>query len=231
MERCVIVGGSNIDNYKFVRKHLRDDDFVIYCDCGLSHLEGLGARPSLIVGDFDSHENPHLDVETIVLPTEKDDTDTVYAVKEAISRGFTEFVLVGVLGRRFDHSLGNLAILLMLDSKGLSGVIVDDYSEIRVVSGERLGGSEGGSQREGCSIGEVVGTGSICVSDSCKYFSVLAAGGDASGVTIRNAKYNITDADIISDFPLGVSNEVPAGNVAEVSVKKGRLFVIEVFGE
>ena len=207
MERCVIVGGSEIRNYEFVREHLRDDDFVIYCDCGLSHLEGLLAKPSLIVGDFDSHENPNLDIETIVLPTEKDDTDTVYAVKEAIKRGFTDFVIVGAIGRRFDHTLGNLAILLMLDSKGLSGVIIDDYSEIRVVSGE------------------------IEVSDACKYFSVLAAGGDAHGVTISDAKYNITDAEIVSNFPLGVSNEVPSGNTAKVSVKQGRLFVIEVFTE
>ena len=213
MKRCVIVGGSDIGNYEFVREHLRDDDFVIYCDCGLSHREGLLAKPSLIVGDFDSHENPGLEIETIVLPTEKDDTDTVYAVKEAVKRGFTEFVLVGALGRRFDHTLGNLAILLMLDSQGLSGVIIDDYSEIRVLSGD---GDEAGA---------------MSVSDACKYFSVLAAGGDAHGVTIKNAKYNITDADIISNFPLGVSNEVPSGNVAEISVKQGRLFVIEVFSE
>ena len=208
MGRCVVVGGSDIGNYEFVREHLRDDDFVIYCDCGLSHMEGLGAKPSLIVGDFDSHENPNLDVETIVLPTVKDDTDTVYAVKEAIKRGFTEFVIVGALGRRFDHTLGNLAILLMLDSKGLSGVIIDDYSEIRVISG----GMENSD----------VECGIMNVSDACKYFSVLAAGGDAHGVTIRNAKYNITDADIISDFPLGVSNEVPSGSIAEISVKQGR---------
>lgn len=39
------------------------------------------------MGDFDSHNNPNLDVETIVLPCEKDDTDTVFAVKEALKRG------------------------------------------------------------------------------------------------------------------------------------------------
>ncbi|WP_022761005.1 thiamine diphosphokinase [Butyrivibrio sp. AD3002] len=207
MKRCVVVGGSPIENYEFVRGRLSDDEFFIYCDCGLSHMERLGFKPSLIVGDFDSHENPELDVETIVLPTEKDDTDTVYAVKEAISRGFTEFVLVGALGKRFDHTLGNLAILLMLDSKGLSGIILDDYSEIRVVSGK------------------------FTISEKCKYFSVLAAGGDAHGVTIKNAKYNIEDADIISDFPLGVSNEIPDGNIAEISVREGRLFVIKIFNE
>ncbi|WP_026510145.1 MULTISPECIES: thiamine diphosphokinase [unclassified Butyrivibrio] len=211
MSKCVIVGGALIENYSFVRGHIKKDDFVIYCDCGLLHMEKLGAWPSLIVGDFDSHENPHLDVETITLPTEKDDTDTVYAVKEGMSRGFTDFLIVGALGKRFDHTLGNLAILMMLESKGLTGMIVDDYSEIVVISG-----------RENTT---------YKVSDDCKYFSILAAGGDAGGVTIKNAKYNITDADIITDFPLGVSNEVPKGNTAEISIREGRAFLIKVYTE
>lgn len=50
----------------------------------MKHHNSLYRQPNLIVGDFDSHENPHLDIETIVLPCEKDDTDTVFAVKEAI---------------------------------------------------------------------------------------------------------------------------------------------------
>ena len=71
MERCVIVGGADIKNYGFIREKLCADDYVVFCDSGLKHLEQLQAKPSLIVGDFDSHENPHLDVETIVLPCEK----------------------------------------------------------------------------------------------------------------------------------------------------------------
>ena len=96
MKRCVIVGGADINNYEFIRQTLCADDYVIFCDSGLKHLEQLQARPSLIVGDFDSHENPRLDVETIILPCEKDDTDTVFSVKEAIKRGFDEFLLIGV---------------------------------------------------------------------------------------------------------------------------------------
>ena len=96
MKRCVIVGGADINNYGFIRDKLCADDYVVFCDSGLNHLEQLQARPSLIVGDFDSHENPRLDVETIILPCEKDDTDTVFAVKEAIKRGFDEFLLIGV---------------------------------------------------------------------------------------------------------------------------------------
>lgn len=229
MNRCVIVGGSTIGNYEFVREHIRVTDYVIYCDCGLSHMEKLGAAPSLIVGDFDSHENPRMDVETIVLPTEKDDTDTVYAVKEGIKRGYTEFVLVGVLGKRFDHTLGNLAILLMLDEKGCDGMIVDDYSEIRVISGD-IEGDISGEVSEGA-FSRKSGTGYIEIPSGCKYFSVLAAGGDAHGVTIRDAKYNIEEADLFTSFPLGVSNEVPKGNIAKVSVREGKLFVIIVVSE
>ena len=82
MRRCVIVGGADIGDYKRVSAYIGEDDYVIYCDSGLKHRATLRRQPKLIVGDFDSHENPYLDIETIVLPCEKDDTDTVFAVKE-----------------------------------------------------------------------------------------------------------------------------------------------------
>ena len=57
-----------IGDYARVKQYLREDDAVVFCDSGLKHMEALGVKPALIVGDFDSHCNPHLDVETIVLP-------------------------------------------------------------------------------------------------------------------------------------------------------------------
>ena len=71
MKRCVIVGGADIGRYDRIRACLKADDFYICCDSGLKHREGLGIAPDLIVGDFDSYENPHLEAETIVLPCEK----------------------------------------------------------------------------------------------------------------------------------------------------------------
>ena len=60
MGRCVAVGGADINNYGFIREKLCADDYVIFCDSGLKHLENLQVHPRLIVGDFDSHENPTL---------------------------------------------------------------------------------------------------------------------------------------------------------------------------
>ena len=205
MGRCVIVGGANINNYDFIREKLSADDYIIFCDSGLKHMENLRVQPSLIVGDFDSHDNPHLDVETIVLPCEKDDTDTVYAVKEAIKRGYDNFLLIGVVGARLDHTLGNVSILLYLDSLGKKGCIIDDYSEMKIVSNEPAN-----------------------IEDSYSFFSLLNISGTAKGITIENAKYPLENGEITCEYQYGISNEVLCGEMAKVSVDKGRALLIKV---
>ena len=204
-KRCVIIGGADIADYAAVRKHLTEDDYNIFCDSGLKHLENLGVRPDLIVGDFDSHENPGLDVETIVLPCEKDDTDTVYAVKEAVKRGFDDFLLIGVVGARLDHTLGNVSVLLMLDSLGKKAEIVDDYSEMEIVSSK-----------------------AAYINDSYAFFSLLNISGTAKGIHIENAKYPLENGEITCEFQYGISNEVLPGKTAKVSVNEGRLLLIKI---
>ena len=205
-KRCVIVGGADIRNYDFIRETLCGEDYVIFCDSGLKHLEALRVTPGLIVGDFDSHENPHLDVETIVLPCEKDDTDTVFAVKEAVKRGFDDFLLIGVVGARLDHTLGNVSILLYLDSLGKRGCILDDYSEMEIVSAEP-----------------------VSIGTEYAFFSLLNVTGCARGITITGAKYPLEGGEITCEYQYGISNEVLPGQTAQVRVERGKLLLIKVW--
>ncbi len=205
MRRCVVIGGADIGRYDRIRSYLREDDFYICCDSGLKHREGLGIVPDLIVGDFDSHEDPHLDIETITLPCEKDDTDTVFAVKEALKRGFEEFLLVGVIGGRLDHTLGNVSLLLMLHAQGKTAVAVDDFSEMEIVSRRP-----------------------VAISDQYAFFSLLNISGTAQGVTIQNAKYPLDGAEITCEYQYGISNEVLPGKTAQVWVQEGKLLLIKV---
>lgn len=204
-QRCVIVGGAAIGDYDAVRRYLREDDFNVFCDGGLSHREALGVSPQLIVGDFDSHPNPHLDVETIVLPCEKDDTDTVFAVKEAVKRGFEDFLLIGAAGGRLDHTLGNVSILLMLHGLGKRALLVDDYSEMEVVSKTPA-----------------------YIGDSFPFFSLLNISGTARGITVEGAKYPLRGAEISCTYQYGISNEVLPGQRARVSVEEGELLLIRI---
>lgn len=204
MRRCVIVGGAEIRDYPTIRQYLRSDDFFLFCDSGLRHVEGLNAVPDLIVGDFDSHANPNLPVETIVLPCEKDDTDTVFAVKTAVQRGFCDFLLLGVIGGRLDHTLANVSALLRLHHQGKSAVAVDDFSEMEIVSEN-----------------------AVQIPAHFPFFSLLNISGTAEGVTIKNAKYPLDNAAIQCDYQYGVSNEVLPGKTAEVTVAKGELLLIK----
>lgn len=206
MSRCVIVGGAEIKNYPLVRQYIKPDDFYVYCDSGLYHQQELGRAPNLIVGDFDSHPKPDSAIETIVLPREKDDTDTVFAVKEALSRGYDEFLLIGVIGNRLDHSLGNVSILLYLDSQGKKGSILDDYSEM-----------------------EIVRDTPVLVPDSFSFFSLLNITGTAKGVTIEDAKYPLQNAEIPCEYQYGISNEVLPNKTAKISVQNGKLLLVKVF--
>ena len=201
--RCVIIGGADIHDYERVRRYLKDDDYIIYCDSGLRHQEGLGAAPSLIIGDWDSYNDPHLDVETITLPVAKDDTDTVYAAREGVRRGFKEFLLLGVIGARLDHTLVNTYILTFLEDKGCHGMIADDYSEMEIITEAEVG-------------------------DIYPFFSLLALEGEVRGVTIKNAKFLLEDAVIVPGYQYATSNEVLPGETAEITVKDGRLLLIKI---
>ena len=204
MKRSVIVGGADIANYDRIKSLLSDGDYIVFCDSGLKHMDRLAVMPSLIVGDFDSHDNPHLDIETIVLPCEKDDTDTMFAVKEAIKRGYSEFLLIGVVGARLDHTLGNVYILEYLDELGIKGKIIDDYSEMELVS-----------------------TAPAHVDDSFAFFSLINITGIARVITIENAKYPLNNGEITCSYQYGVSNEVLPGKRAKISVNEGKLLLIK----
>lgn len=208
MKRCVIIGGAPINNYEYIKKNLRSDDFFIFCDSGLKHLQKLNVKPSVIVGDFDSFENPNMDVLTITLPKEKDDTDTMYGVKYALEQGFNDFLLLGVVGSRLDHTLGNITILWYLERKGATALIIDDYSEIEIIKNTTK-----------------------YITNKFKYFSLLNLGGSVSQVSIENAKYDLNKAQITNYYPIGVSNEVINDRFAKVEVFEGTLLLIKIFSE
>lgn len=203
--RCVIVGGAEIKDYNKVRSYLDNNDFYIYCDCGLKHSEKLKITPNLIVGDFDSYKKPETEIETIVLPREKDDTDTVFAIKEGINRGYDNFILIGVVGERLDHTLVNVSILNFLDSEGKKGKIIDDYSEMEIISNSPA-----------------------FITDDYSYFSLINIFGISEGVTIKNAKFTIENANITSEYQYATSNEVLNGKIAEVKVDNGKLLLIKI---
>ena len=102
---CAIISGGQSDDLAGIR----DADFIIACDRGYAYAKQAGIRPDLLVGDFDSYKGERdKSVPVLDLPVEKDDTDTMAAVRWAVSEGFSELRLYCALGGRLDHLMGNL---------------------------------------------------------------------------------------------------------------------------
>ena len=201
--RAVVVAGGDIALYDRARSFLRGDDYFIFCDSGLYHKKELKVEPDLIIGDFDSHNLVQNEAETIVLPEKKDDTDSISGVKVALNRGFKEFLLLGMTGRRMDHALCNIYILDYIKSQGGRAMLADDWCEMEIVEKER-----------------------VIVSDSYAYFSLIAWKGKCEGVNILNAAYPLVDATISPQYQYAISNE-PLKGGSVVWVREGSLLLIK----
>lgn len=198
--RCNIITGGEHDTLSGAG----NCELLIACDRGVLYTLWAGLTPHLIVGDFDSYTGPlPRKVSCIRLPKEKDDTDTMYAVKFALEQGCDSITLYCALGGRLDHLLGNLQTLLFAAKAGAGAAIIGQGCRIDVLAGKKL-----------------------TLPPQKGHFSVLSLS-DESTVSIRNAKYQIDSAQLVNSFPLGISNEWVGGDV-EVEVSSGAAAVIRV---
>ncbi len=196
---CCIVGGVMEREYLFPA-----GSFIIAADLGYLHLTESGIRPHLVIGDFDSLGYTPDNTENISHPVEKDDTDTMLAIKEGFTRGYKTFLLYGCLGGdRIEHSIANLQALSYIASLGGIGFLVNDNTVITAIQNSKL-------------MFDTSETGDI---------SVFCLGADAEGVNIKGLHYELTNATLTSSFPLGVSNHF-VGKISYVGVKKGTLHII-----
>ena len=124
MKRCFIFAAGT---FYGLRERPAAGDLVIAADAGYLTCRKAGIVPDLLLGDFDSMDIP-ADAEHLVrLPVEKDDTDTLAAVRLALERGCdTVYIYGGTGGKRLDHTLANLQTLLFLRRRGARGWLYDD---------------------------------------------------------------------------------------------------------
>ena len=185
--RCVILGGGEIADDAAILARLRPQDCVFCADSGYDHCTRLGLVPQLLVGDFDSVQTALPEgVPRITLPREKDDSDTTYAMRLAVERGYRELLLIGMLGGRLDHTLGNLQNLIWLCRRGIKASLTDGCTEVSVLAGG-----------ERCTL----------LPQKRRYFSLLSLSERCEGVTISNAKYPLHNGTLTNDIPFAVSNE------------------------
>lgn len=199
MGNCIVVGAIDV-NVK-IEKH--EDDFLIAADKGYLNCIKQNLDVDLLIGDFDSLKIVPDNIEKIKLNEIKDDTDVFDALMEGIKRGYKSFILYGVIGGRFDHTFANIQILLLLKNKGYEAKIIDEDRTYIILENESI---ELPKKERG-------------------YLSVFSLSAISHGVTLKNLKYELKNAILTSEFPLGVDNEY-IDKSPFIEVKDGKILLI-----
>jgi thiamine pyrophosphokinase len=179
---------------------------VIAADSGMRHAAPLGVTPELWVGDFDSAP-PELiaqwdGVEKQPYPRAKAATDGEIALEAALQRGATALIFAGALGgERTDHAVMHLLQALSLAESGMKVLLTSgDEEGVALLSGETR----------------------IDLPKNA-LFSILPFS-NLSGLSIKNARYPLQDAEIGSGSSRTISN-VAEGPIT-IHLKSGRAILL-----
>lgn len=212
MKFLIVSGGDTQDS--FVTELIKTGGFdaLMAADSGVDFFYRIHTKPDVIVGDFDSAESEALDyfrgfeqIELCVLNPRKDDTDTEFAIREAIRRGADDITIAGATGTRIDHVLGNICLLGIGLEKRISICLLDPYNRIRMIDSPLV------LQKK---------------DQYGKYVSLLPYSDQVRGVTLTGFKYPLTDYTMGGFNSLGISNEITEEE-AVISFMDGQLLVIE----
>ena len=199
MSACFILGAGPFFGLPVPPK---PGDYIIAADGGYLHCQKAGLVPDLLLGDFDSLKDLPPAKEIRRFPVDKDDTDSMLALKLGLDMGFRTFHLYGGAGGRPDHTLANLQGLAYLAERGAKGYLYHRAFVFTALWNDSL---ELPARPSGV-------------------FSVFALGAEARGVTIAGGRYPLEDGSLSPYFPLGVSNHFE-GRPVQVSVQTGCLLV------
>lgn len=205
--RCVIISGSPDTNVEEIKSLCTSDDFIVCADSGYSFAKKAGLTPNLIIGDFDSlKEELPQNTEVVKLNTHKDDTDTEHCVMECIRRGYKDFLLLGSIGGRTDHTFANIATLAFLSEYNYNGIARNNGEEIRILKE----GSYEMNNKKGL------------------IFSVFPYGCESVNVTYKGAEYMLNNKTLTYNVSRGISNVFVDDN-AEITVNRGRAILLTYY--
>lgn len=209
-KEILVVAGGQI-NPLFLQNIIDERKrYIVGVDKGLEILDRLGVEVNLAVGDFDSappdikqkYQNRE---NTVSLNAEKDYSDTHMAILEALKQKPDTIIIVGATGGRIDHMLANISLLGICEAENVPAYIIDENNKIRITN-------------KPISIKKTSRYG--------KYISLIPYTDKVTGVNLSGFKYKLTDATLVRDETIGISNEIEREE-GFITFKSGRLIVIE----
>ncbi len=126
---AVVVAGGEYPTATQPLGVLQDAPFVVCCDGAADRYIATGQIPDAIVGDGDSisAENREKYAHLLNIITEQESNDQTKAVRYLMERGKRRIAIVGATGKREDHTIGNISLLIEYARAGCDIRLFTDY--------------------------------------------------------------------------------------------------------
>lgn len=210
--KCLIVTAGAPPGYELFATHVKDAELIICVDGAADTLVRHSVVPDVLIGDFDSAKSASIayieskGARLVRLPVHKNETDTEAAVDLALESGADDIVILGALGLRLDHALGNLGMLVKAERAGARCRIIDELHEITAAQGKyELHGRPG------------------------QTVSILPLGGNIT-VTATNLEYPLERLLLRCDAARGISNVI-LSSPAALSIEGAYALIIKLSGK
>lgn len=111
---AVILANGEYPSHPLPLYLLENSPFVVCCDGAADEYINRGYTPDSIVGDGDSisPENRERFASILFCDNDQETNDQTKAVNHCLSLGKKNIVIVGATGKREDHTLGNISLLM-----------------------------------------------------------------------------------------------------------------------
>lgn len=198
---CLIVANGAVPGRRFLRKLAAGASAVIATDGGAGPVLRAGLQPTYVIGDFDSiapEVMAALPAEAIVHAEDQDRCDLEKALELARSLGWRRILVTGALGKRLDHTLTTVSLLMRYAASLDLRVVEPGMELVAVASSAEIHGK----------VGDILS---------------LIVLGPVSGVSLTGVKWCLHDARL-EPGSRGVSN-VLTESVARVCVTEGTVLV------
>lgn len=126
---AVILANGDYPSASLPQQILKEAPYVVCCDGGANEYIAQGNLPDVIIGDGDSlSEENRLKYASILHHNPDQETnDQTKAVQFLLAKGITQIAIVGATGKREDHTIGNISLLMEYMRMGAETRSYTDY--------------------------------------------------------------------------------------------------------
>ena len=126
---AVIVAGGEFPTAPQPLEILQSAPFVVCCDGAADNYIATGCVPDAIVGDGDSISavNREKFAHLLHIMSEQETNDQTKAVRFLVEKGMRNIAIVGATGKREDHTIGNISLLIEYARMGCDVCSFTDY--------------------------------------------------------------------------------------------------------